>query len=293
MAEWINSKGEKVEKDLTKYSWSVTAEENWDHEYYSYGEYLDNHQVEITWDDPVLPEEIFEDIVYGYPDISEPILLSFMYDADDDLKMFPKATYISYPTYDSKVSDTCVTAALSGDEKQVFTKLLQEAIGDKHDPEMQKVMINYHNSVDGELKNFIHDILAGRDVLPMTVGFVNETMAKEIQALTGTNTLGNRIVIGSDDIRHILNRHGVNGKADHSMQDIDDIARLCYVLANYDSIEWDGGVSNLYKTKDGKKAPQITIKKRINGTYYIIEVASDSSKKRNIVSTVYLKKTTD
>ncbi len=62
------------------------------------------------------------------------------------------------------------------------------------------------------------------------------------------------------------------------------------VLANYDSVEWDGGVSKLYKTKDGKKAPQITIKKRIDGTYYVIQVVSDSSKGRNVVSTIYLKK---
>lgn len=67
------------------------------------------------------------------------------------------------------------------------------------------------------------------------------------------------------------------------------IARLSYVLSNYDVIEWDGGVSNHYKTKDGKRAPQITIKKRINGTYYVIEVVSDSSKNRNVVSTIYLK----
>ena len=160
---------------------------------------------------------------------------------------------------------------------------------DKHSPEMMAIMADYHNSVDAELKKYVLDVMSGLDVLPMTVGVVNELMAKDIQALTGVNTLGNRIIISADDVRHIINRHGITGKADHSMQDIDDIARLCYVLANYDSIEWDGGVSNLYRTKDGKKAPQVAIKKRINGTYYVIEVASDSSKNRNIVSTVYLK----
>ena len=183
--------------------------------------------------------------------------------------------------------------SLSKDEIEYFSDLQQKDIDDKHSPEMQAIMTNYHNSVDAELKAFVLDVMSGRDVLPMTVGFVNERMAKEIQALTGLNTLGNRIIICADDIRHIINRHGESGKADHSMQNIDDIARLCYVLANYDSIEWDGGVSNLYKTKDGKKAPQIVIKKRINGIYYVIEVASDSSKNRNIVSTIYLKKTTD
>ncbi len=164
---------------------------------------------------------------------------------------------------------------------------------EKHSPEMQTIIAEYYNSVDMELKTYIQNVMSGCDVLPMTVGVVSERMDKDIQALTGLKTLGNRIVIGADDIRHIIKRHGVTGKADHSMQDIDDIARLCYVLEKYDSIEWDGGVSGHYKTKDGKKAPQIIVKKRIDGTYYIIEVVSDSSKNRNVISTIYLKKAKD
>lgn len=88
--------------------------------------------------------------------------------------------------------------------------------------------------------------------------------------------------------RHILKRHGPNGKADHSMEDIRDISRLSYVLANYDSIEWDGGVSSHFKTRDGRKAPQITVKKRVDGTYYVIQVVSDSKKRRSVITTVYL-----
>lgn len=125
------------------------------------------------------------------------------------------------------------------------------------------------------------------------MGFVNEKKSNKILELTGLYVLGNRIILGADDVRHILKRHGKDGKSDHSMAATEDIAHLSYVLSNYDCIEWDGGVSSHYKTKDGKKAPQITIKKRIDGTYYIIEVVSDSSKNRNIVSTCYLKKAND
>jgi hypothetical protein len=175
-------------------------------------------------------------------------------------------------------------------EEKMFQELLTEWLGDKHSAEMQKVMTDYHNAVDEELERFVHDVLDNREVLPITVGFVNEKMSNDIKRLTGLETLGNRIVITADDLRHIIKRHGAKGKADHSMQDVKDIARLCYVLANYDSIEWDGGVSSHYKTKKGEKSPQIIIKKKINGTYYVIEVVSDSSKKRNIVSTAYLTK---
>jgi len=156
-------------------------------------------------------------------------------------------------------------------------------INDKHSSEMQEIITTYNNSVDNDILNFVMDVMNNRVALPLTVGFVNETMAQQIYKLTNLNVEGNRIIIGPDDVKHILNRHGANGKADHSMKDIKDIARLSYIIANYDSIEWDGGLSNLYKTADGKKAPQIIIKKRVNGTYYVVEVVSDSSKKRNVV----------
>ncbi len=154
----------------------------------------------------------------------------------------------------------------------------------------RNVISDYKASVDGDIYNFVLDVMAGRDVLPLTVGFVTEKMGKRIEELTGLSVPGNRIVITADDVAHILKRHGPKGTADQSMKNIEDIARLSYVLANYDSMQWDGGTSNLYRTRDGNKAPQIKIKKRINGVYYVIEVVSDSSKKRNVIITAYLKK---
>ncbi len=163
----------------------------------------------------------------------------------------------------------------------------------KHTPEMTKIIETYNKSIDTTILDFVNDVESERDVLPITVGFINERMAEEIYKLTGLSVENNRIGIGADDIRHILKRHGKNGKADHSMEDIKDIARLSYVLANYDSVEWDGGLSSQYRLRDGSKAPQITIKKRVNGTYYVIEVVSDSKQKRNVVTTIYLKKATE
>ena len=149
---------------------------------------------------------------------------------------------------------------------------------------------NYKKSVDDEIANFVQDVISGRDVVPITVGFVSEKMARKIYELTSIETEGNRIVLGADDVRHIINRHGPSGSADHSMKDVSDIARLSYVLANYDSIEIANHPSRKYKTQSGKRAPQVVISKRVNGTYYIVEVVSDSNKKRNIVSSAYLQK---
>ncbi|MCR5129216.1 MAG: hypothetical protein K6B69_14075 [Lachnospiraceae bacterium] len=302
MAKYVNNKGKHRTVNLcsAKNLW-------WNIEDIDDEEMEDAHEKQwIAVHPSILLDKYFEDVSPIYLDGYSPyaghvqhIKLYYYYTDDDTLKLRPLATYMTYPAFKSSEGEDIPgdeferEVSLSKDEVIYFSGLLQKAIGDKHSSEMQSIMTNYHNSVDAELKAFVQDVMSGRDVLPITVGFVNERMAKDIKTLTGLNTLGNRIVICADDIRHIVNRHGASGKADHSMQDVDDIARLCYVLANYDSIEWDGGLSKLYRTKDGKKAPQITVKKRINGTFYIIEVASDSSKKRNVVSTIYLKKTGD
>ena len=156
--------------------------------------------------------------------------------------------------------------------------------------EMERVIADYADAVDKDIYDFVKDVIEEREVLPLTVGFVTEEMGDEISLLTGIQSCGNRIIINADDVRHILRRHGPEGVADHSMADIEDIARLSYVLANYDSIEWDGTVSSLYKTKMGDAAPQVVVKKRIDGMYYIVKVVSDSKKKRNVITTAYLQR---
>lgn len=185
------------------------------------------------------------------------------------------------------------TLDLTEFDKRSFSELLHQAAGDNLTPEMQRTLLAYHNAVDQDIYDFVNDVLHNRDVLPITVGFVTECMAVKIKELTGLSVEGNRIVLHADDVRHIIRRHGEQGKADHSMKDVKDIARLSYVLSHYDSILWDGGVSRMYRTRDGKPAPQLTVIKRINGTYYVIEVISDAVKKRNVVVSAYLKKATD
>lgn len=304
MAKYLNNKEHKLTVDLCKKVEACTSQD-----FLWKVEDMDEEDIEEAQEEQwvaVYPsidlEMLFEDVNPLYPDAycsyAKYVKLYYEYADDDVLKLRPVAKYMTYPAFESSGDENVPNdefekeVSLSKNERVYFSELLQKAIGDKHTPEMQEIMTQYHESVDAELKAFVQDVMSDRDVLPLTVGFVNEKMAKEIQTLTGLNTLNNRIIICADDVRHIIKRHGESGKADHSMQDIDDIARLCYVLANYDSVE-DGGISKIYKTKDGKKAPQIIIKKKISGADYIIEVANDSKKTRSIVSMTYLKKATD
>lgn len=296
MATYKNAEGEVFNTDLLNFSWSIMSKGEYEEvgAFEEYDELIEQCQIPL-----VLGELDLKNVVPG--DTPDPIYeercgfieLKFSYSEDDELKLNPIAEEIYYPLEDNELNGPCDvgTLELSDKEKAFFTKMLRESIGDHHTPEMQRVMIEYHDAVDPEIRRFVRDVVDGDvDVTSVTVGFTSSNMARRIEELTGVKTEGNRIVMTGDDIRHILNRHGPNGTADKSLADLDDIARIWYILANYDTIECDGGKSSLYRLADGAPAPQVLIKKRIDGEYYVVTVASDSKKKRNAISSARIVK---
>lgn len=200
----------------------------------------------------------------------------------------PIADHIEYPEADAGYCHRTGILYLNKKEKAFFSKILDDAIGDHHDPEMQKIMTDYHLAIDRDIKLMVNDVMNNRDTLPITVGFVDTRMARDIEKMTGLKTTGNRIILRASDIRHILKRHGENGTADHSMKDIDDIARMSYVLENYDEIRNENRSARQYRTKTGKAAPQLLVSKKVDGRYYVVEVIMDGENRKNAVSTAYL-----
>lgn len=172
-------------------------------------------------------QDIFPDANSVWPDCNRRIELEFTYDyKNDPLEMFPIATCIEYTAvYPLEMNGV----DLHDDEKDFFSSLLQEAIGDKHTPEMRRVMIDYHNAIDKEIYNFVQCVLHGMD---------------------------------ADTVRHIVRRHGVNGNADGSMTDRKNIARIAYVLANFDDVKFEGNFSHKYKNSDGTRVPHVTFRKK-------------------------------
>ena len=147
---------------------------------------------------------------------------------------------------------------------------------------------SYHESVDDEVVCFLEKVYQGQNASPVTVGFLTTKAAEDIERLTGKKVSGNRIVLDDNGAWHIKKRHGQMGEHDESMKDVKDIARIGYVLANYDSIEFRGEYAQGYVDANGKLAPKVIIKKRIDGTFYVIEAVSDAKKKRNYVVSAYI-----
>lgn len=121
---------------------------------------------------------------------------------------------------------------------------------------------------------------------------VSERAAQDIFELTGSDVIGFSHVISCDNIRHIDLKHGIKGKSNQSMRDIDDLGRIAYVLNNYDYIESNGEKIYSVLNKRSEASDLIKYVKRINGYVISAEAVTDSPKKKTLyIRSVYKAKT--
>lgn len=164
-----------------------------------------------------------------------------------------------------------------------------------HTPEEQEIIEAYQNSVDDNLVEYVQTIKdnPGQKMPHYQLNDVTERAAGDIQQITGIDVRGNKTELDQRAIEHIFKRHGEKGKADHSMRDVNDIARIQYVIDNYDSIENGGSTSAYrYQNAEGKQvhAQTVLIKKKVNGTYFVVEAVPDTKKKTLYVVSAYMSK---
>ena len=165
----------------------------------------------------------------------------------------------------------------------------------KHTAVEQAVIDKYQNAVDENLAAYVQIVrdngISG--LKPYELKPVSERAAEDILRITGVETRGNTTKIEARMISHILTDHGEIGKTDHSMRDIHDIARIQFVLDNYDNVA-DGGRSTAYMTvkPNGKHglARTVVFSKSVNGTYYIVEAVPNTKAKTVFIVSVYMKK---
>ena len=160
------------------------------------------------------------------------------------------------------------------------------------DQEYMKTVEDYRNSIDVEVLEFIKNVLNGDNRMKyVTVAFIPDSAAKTIEELTGKHVDGNRVVLDINAIKHIENRHGTNGKQDSSMKNIEDLARIGYVIMNYDDINYEGLTTTGFLDENGNASPMVLISKRINGTYYVVETVNASKLKKNYIISAYIEHT--
>lgn len=112
----------------------------------------------------------------------------------------------------------------------------------------------------------------------------------DIKRLTGIDVQGFGTEAKTNVFRHIENDHGANGETDQSMADINDVARMQYVIDHYDSMELLPTKSKEFRDKNQNPVPTIKLSKRVNGNYYVVEAVPDSGKKKLEIITAYKEK---
>ena len=163
----------------------------------------------------------------------------------------------------------------------------------QHTAAEQAVIDEYQAAVDDKLVKYIETVRdnKGAKVERYSLKPVAERAAKDIMQLTGVDASGNQTAIEARIIEHVLKRHGENGTANHSMRDINDIARIQYVLDNYDTAAY-GGKSQAYQTvkPNGRpgQADTVIFSKAVNGTYYVIEAVPVTKKKTVFITSAYM-----
>lgn len=158
--------------------------------------------------------------------------------------------------------------------------------------DMQKVIEGYLQNVNKDIVSFAERVQRGEadSKEKLYLDGVSERAAEDIQNLLGIDVRGYRTSLDRNAVMHIEKRHGVSGAADSSMANTLDLARIEYVLKNYDTIT-KGEPARGYTTNTAtrsKLADTVVYTKKINGTYYVTEAVPESKAKTLHIITAYI-----
>lgn len=161
-----------------------------------------------------------------------------------------------------------------------------------HPYDEEKAGQAFINAVDEDMVKFIGEATSNQDDNSSVyiIGKTTEKLNRQIKELTGIDTTLFHHSVKANSIRHIIKDHGINGLADRSMSNVEDIARMGYVLRNFDDMELLNAASKEYRDKNQRPAKMVKLSKRIDGTYYVVEAVPDTNAKRLAVVSAYIKK---
>ncbi|MBQ5320553.1 MAG: hypothetical protein J6K88_00595 [Oscillospiraceae bacterium] len=125
------------------------------------------------------------------------------------------------------------------------------------------------------------------------LGVVPNKVATDIYRLTGINVYGFKMVVEARQLEHIIIDHGKNGKADKSMSDNRDIAKMEYIINNYDDLRKSGKTQAYSYMKNGrnKTADTVLYEKQIGSkSYYVVQAVPDTKAKTLYVVSAFIGK---
>lgn len=195
----------------------------------------------------------------------------------------------------SEITEMPKVKMSSADNVEVVNGVVIDASESEEFQEMQR---EYANSVDenilAEAKKYHSD--KGAEYNRIKVSDVSEKQAAEVERIVGVNVRGFTNNMDKTSFNHIEKRHGENGTQDNSMADLRDVARVGWVLENFDycfrTLGQNGKLkfSSRNNGANGKSAPLVTFGKRIDGVHYVSVTAVDNKYKKLWVETCFKSK---
>lgn len=162
---------------------------------------------------------------------------------------------------------------------------------------IQTVIQDYIDSVDEKIKKDYEDVVNGNVKFKRNyINDVSEKQANDFKRLTGIDVRGYTNNINTNAYVHINQRHGVEGVRDTTMSKPEDVARMKYVIENYDNAELvikkggKTGYSTEFRDKKDRPAKMVKLSKKINGVHYVVLTAADNKFKKLWVVSSYIEK---
>lgn len=149
------------------------------------------------------------------------------------------------------------------------------------DKSLKNVFVKYYN--DPKSKFSRHKI-----------SDASERQIKDAEKLLGQNFEGYTNSINSNSVKHIISEHGPDGSVNHSLRNLNDAARIGYILDNYDSVELgtyasgDAKYSDEFRDRNNNPSSILKYSKKIDGTYYVVEAAAENNYKKFWVVSAYI-----
>lgn len=187
-----------------------------------------------------------------------------------------------------------ITGGEANKNVPAYTETESTAVNDNpavHTPQEQAVIEAYKDSVDENLAQFYQYAKNDQRAGKYTLNKVSERAADDIRNLTGQDVDGFKTTLDARQAWHINNDHGANGKSDQSMANDTDVARMQYVLDNYDNAAYGGTTDAYWEPKaNGKnrRSPVVVFSKKVNGTYYVVEATPVTKAQSVYVVSAYM-----
>ena len=158
----------------------------------------------------------------------------------------------------------------------------------------------YADGVDNRILEFLSRVRnlkdhSYRQKTNVEIAQNTERLINDVRELVGTDVTGYKHLLTGGAVEHIDKDHGKNGSSDHSMANDEDIARIGFVIENYDSAELvkkNGKTvyDSEHRSSNNLPAPMIKFSKKINGTFYVVESVPDSKANSFFVKSAYIAK---